>query len=96
MSGRDATGGDSTGQTGSSRSAVGRLLEPIEPVLEWLLGVVFGSVFRFLILVGITFIIIAVVRGEGTVAGHLGLYGATAITIGIAGWAISKWKLKQG
>lgn len=96
MSGTDAAGGDSTGPTGSIRSMIRQLFEPVEPVLEWVLWVIFGSAFRFLILLGITFIAIAIVRGEGAIAGHLGLYGATAIAIGIAGWVISKWKVKQG
>lgn len=96
MSRSDVSGDDSAERTGSTRSTVGRLLGPVDPVFEWVVRFLFGSAFRFLILVGIVFITIGAAASEGTMAGHMGLYGVTSILVGVVGLAISRWKVKQG
>lgn len=54
-----------------------------------------SSFFRFLIAFGVLLVVIAATLLEGIVAGHLGIYGITAIVTGIAGRLIVNWKLKD-
>lgn len=48
-----------------------------------LLGVaVFGSVSRFLIALGLALLLAGYTMGRGTTAGHVGIYGASAVGLG--------------
>ena len=55
----------------------------------------FGSLFRFLILLGIVLFVLAVIWAEGVPAGHLGIYAASAILIGVVGRAIIWWRIQD-
>ena len=88
------------------RTAVWRAVEPVadpirralEPVWEPLrsgLRYVLGSFFRFLILIGLILVGIGVVFADGVVAGHLGIYGWTAVFIGVLGRLIIRWKVNK-
>lgn len=55
----------------------------------------FGSVFRFLIILGILLFALAVTWGEGIAAGHLAIYSGTAIFIGVLGRIIVWWKIQD-
>lgn len=70
-------------------------LEPILRPLQRAIGYVTSSFFRFMILFGLVFVGIGILMGEGIVAGHLGIYGWTAVGIGIVGRVIIHWKIKD-
>ncbi|MCU4743310.1 hypothetical protein [Natronoglomus mannanivorans] len=72
-----------------------RVIEPIWERVAPAFRFVTSSVFRFLIAFGIVLLAIGAAIGEGTAAGHLLIYGATAIFLGILGRGIVHWKLKN-
>lgn len=55
----------------------------------------FGSVFRFLTLLGVVLFGLAVFWADGVVAGHLGLYAASLILVGIVGQVIVWWRIQD-
>lgn len=77
------------------RGPLTRLTAPIWEPLAPAVRLVTSSVFRFLIALGVVLLASGAAIGEGTVAGHLLIYGATAVFIGILGRGIIRWKLKN-
>ena len=49
---------------------------------------VFGTVNRFLMILGIVLIVAGALRGDGIMAAHLGIYGASSFALGALIWAI--------
>lgn len=77
------------------RGPLTRVIEPIwEPVAP-AFRFVTSSAFRFLIVFGIVLLAIGAVIGEGTAAGHLLIYGVTAVVLGVLGRGVIHWKLKN-
>lgn len=66
----------------------------IQRVIKRSWSFLFGSFFRFLILLGLLFHAMGAFWVEGIKAGHLAIYGTTAIGIGVLGWVISWWKIQ--
>lgn len=80
------------------RRAARRLRTTCEPVLTptYRAGrFVTSSVFRSLILFGIVLLVLGATVIEGILAGHFGIYGATAIFVGVLGRLVIRWKLKD-
>lgn len=80
------------------RSTVNTIISVLDPVLQPLRlagGFIFSSFFRFLIFLGVVLAAIGVAFYDGHVAGHLGIYGGTAILIGIVGRLIIHWKVSD-
>lgn len=77
------------------RNRIERLMEPIWEPLGAVLQFVTSSFFRFMLILGLVFLITGALRGEGVIAGHLLIYGATAILLGAVGRAVTRWKLKN-
>lgn len=94
---------DST--TGRIRAMVNRTIHPAwntvshttEPIWKAAIRAikyVTSSVYRFLIMLGIVLIAAGVVLWDGPTAAHLGIYGATALSIGVIGRFIVHSKIK--
>lgn len=72
-----------------------RVTEPIWEAVAPTFRFVTSSVFRSMIAFGIVLLAVGAVISEGTVAGHLLIYGVTAIFVGVLGRGIVHWKLKN-
>lgn len=68
--------------------------DPVVEAGETTAHVLFGSFFRFLIALGIVLLVLGAVVVEGVIAGHFGIYGATAILLGVVGRLIIHWKVR--
>lgn len=77
------------------RSRIGPVVEPVWAPLRDAISFVMSSFFRFLIFLGIVFLIVGTTAVDGVIAGHFGIYGATAILIGVVGRLIIHLKLKD-
>lgn len=75
-------------------ATVRRTLEPIWSPLHRAFRFVKGSFFRFLIFFGIVLLVLAATVVQGTAAGHFGIYGASAVFIGVLGRAIAYLKIR--
>lgn len=71
------------------------ILEPVRGPVYRVYQFLTSSVFRFLILLGLVLLAAGAVIQHGVIAGHLGLYGATAVFVGVLGRLIIRWKLKH-
>lgn len=80
---------------GRVTARIRRSLGPIWSPLTHAVSFVIGSVFRFLIVLGIVFLVLAITVVEGTLAGHFGIYGITAVFIGVLGRAVAHWKIRE-
>lgn len=67
----------------------------IGEILAGIGSFVVGSFFRFMILLGILFHTLGYFWAEDIIAGHLAVYGTTAIVIGVVGWFIVWWKIQD-
>lgn len=56
---------------------------------------VFGSFFRFMILLGVLLHAMGYFWAGDIVAGHLLIYGSTAIAVGVIGRVITWWKIQD-
>lgn len=72
-----------------------QLLEPALGPISQIYHFFTSSFFRFLIGFGVLLILAGAVVQYGPVAGHLGLYGATSIVVGVLGRVIIRLKLKK-
>lgn len=54
-----------------------------------------GSFFRFLIVLGLVLLATGAFVVDGILAGHLGIYGSSAVIVGIVGRLVIRWKLKD-
>ena len=77
------------------RSALGRTVEPVRGPVSRTVGFLTGSFFRFLIFLGLLLLGMAMVTANGVIAGHLGIYGVSAVLIGVLGRAVVRWKLRH-
>lgn len=55
----------------------------------------FGSLFRFLIILGVVLLAAAVFWAEKVAAGHLGIYGVSAFGIGVVGRVVVWWQVQD-
>lgn len=74
---------------------IGDKLEPVLAPIRIVFGFIFSSFFRVMILLGIVLLLLGLFVVEGTEAGHLGIYGVSAILIGVVGRIIVHWQLKD-
>lgn len=75
-------------------ATVSQATEPIWKAVIRAIKYVTSSVFRFLIVLGVVLIATGVILWEGPTAAHLGIYGATALGIGVIGRFIVRSKIK--
>lgn len=80
---------------GQDLSEIQAALKPILSPLLRAISFVFSSFFRFMIFLGIVLLIASAMVAEGVVAGHLGIYGGTAVLAGVVGRIVIHWKLKD-
>lgn len=71
------------------------LADPIWGPLAMAIEFVTSSFFRFMLILGLAFLLLGALLSEGVMAGHLLVYGVTAIFLGVLGRAITYWKLKD-
>lgn len=78
-----------------TRSTLSRTVVPIQKsvirVVQWTTS----SVWRFLIALGIVLIVVGAVRWDGVMAAHLGIYGGTALILGVLGRLFVRRKIKS-
>lgn len=84
----------SSNESGSdlARSGAYQKVEPVLVPVVKAFQFLFASTSRFLIIFGIALIALGAVLWQGTVAGHLGIYGGTAIAIGVLARLLVRWK----
>lgn len=72
-----------------------RQLEPVVSPLTRAISFVLGSFFRFSISLGVILLALGALVLEGHMAGHFGVYGSTAILMGIVGRLIIHLKVSD-
>lgn len=68
---------------------------PVTEAADRFLSLVFGSVFRSLFALGTLLLVLGATVADGPLAGHLGIYGSTAILLGAVSWGITYLKLRD-
>lgn len=69
--------------------------EPAAKAFQTAMRTLFGSFFNFLIFLGVVFLVIGATFATGVEAGHLGIYGATSIVVGVVGRVIAYLKIQE-
>ncbi len=72
-------------------------LWPTRIIDEFLAGIRFitGSFWRFMIAFGVVLLVSGMAIGVGIMAGHLAIYGGSAVIVGVLGRSIARWKLRS-
>jgi type IV secretory pathway VirB2 component (pilin) len=55
----------------------------VEKIVQNIIHLLFGSVGRFLILLGVLLLIAGYTLANGMIAGHLGIYGVSVLVLGL-------------
>jgi hypothetical protein len=55
----------------------------------------FGSVFRFLLIIGLVLLALGATVFDGIIAGHLALYGVSAVAVGLLGRIVVVWRVQK-
>lgn len=69
--------------------------DPAVRAFHAVMRLLFGSFFNFLIILGVVLIALGATVATGVEAGHLGIYGATSIFVGVVGRVIAYLKIQD-